>query len=329
MNSPTPTPPKTPSSTAPSTVSASNGSAKPVPSVSPSSTKAVPLRGAPPFAIQSPSSAESRWFKGLFYGVPGAGKTTLVGTCADIDEMQDVLYLDAERGYEAIPETDRIKMPQRILENRVPINDFFTIAKVHDFLRAHCKFRDENNEAKLREQESWIRGCSPDEIITPKRFRTVIVDTATEIDTYCNYNILGVTQEILTEEAKSGDNMETAGWPEFRKVNQMMQMLMRAFRDLPIHVLATAHRTYAEDEQKKRYYAPAFTGQLRTQIPGFFDVVGYMQIETKTDGAIERQLMVKPVGRFEAKNRRSVYKENSFKDPTMRTIMEGVRLLKV
>lgn len=298
------------------------------PSVSPSSSKPAPLRGAPPFMIQSPSSAESRWLKLLVYGVPGAGKTTLVGTSADIEEMQDVLYIDCEKGKEAIPDNARIQFPQRILENRIPVNDFKTIAYIHDFMKAHCKFRDANDEAKLREQESWIRGCHPDEIETPKRFRTILVDTLTEVDQYCQYNILGVSQDILTAEANAGENMEVAGWPEFRKINQMMQMLLRAFRDLPIHFLATAHRQYAEDELKKRYYSPKFTGQLRDQIPGFFDIVGYMMIEPKPDGTADRQLMVKPIGRFEAKNRRSVYKENSFKDPTMRDIMTGVKLLK-
>jgi hypothetical protein len=279
--------------------------------------------------IQSPSSAESRWLKLLVYGVPGAGKTTLVGTAADIDEMQDILYLDCEKGQEAIPDNLRIKMPERVLQNRVPVSDFKTVAQIHDFLKAHCKFRDENNEAKLREQESWIRGCHPDEIVTPKRFKTVLIDTLTEVDQYCQYNILGVSQDMLTAEAQAGDSMEVAGWPEFRKINQMMQMLLRAFRDLPVNVLATAHRQYAEDELKKRYYSPKFTGQLRDQIPGFFDIVGYMMIEPKQDGTVDRQLMVKPIGRFEAKNRRSVYKENSFKDPTMRDIMTGVKLLKV
>lgn len=332
MNAPTPAKPATSPTSSPTiapVTSKVGGAPAGSPSVSPSSTKAQPLvKGPPPFKISSPSSSEGRWLKMLAYGIPGAGKTTLLGTSADVEEMQDILYVDCEKGDQAIHDNLRINYPDRILQNRVAVNNFKEVAFIHDFLKGHCKFRDDNNIDKLREQEAWLRGCSPDEIEKPKKFRTVLIDTLTEVDTYCNYNILGVSQEILTEEAKAGDSMDVAGWPEFRKINQMMQMLLRAFRDLPIHVLASAHRQFAEDEMKKRYYAPAFTGQLRNQIPGFFDIVGYMSIEPKADGTADRQLFVKPVGRFEAKNRRSIYRENSFKDPTMTDIMKGVGLLK-
>jgi hypothetical protein len=304
--------------------------AKPAPTTSPSSSPPKMVRGKPPFQIErSTASSDSRWFKFLVYAEPGIGKTTLLGSAADIPDMRDILNIDCEKGDLVISDNDRIKEPQYVLENRIQCNDFRTVAQVHDFLKAHCKHRDENNIDKLRETEAWLRGCPIEEIEQPKKFRSVMIDTLSEVDTYCNYSILGVTQEKVLDEATPSGDVEVAGWAEFRKNNQMMQMICRAFRDLPIHVLVSAHRTYAEDEKKRRYYSPALTGQLRTQVPGFFDMVGYMTTE-KVGEVLERRMYVKPTGStiFTAKNRRPYFKADYFKDPTMTDIMKGIGLLK-
>lgn len=294
---------------------------------SPSKTAAVKPLVPPPFAITSRTSETSRWFKAMFYGDPGAGKTTLVASSADVESMQDILYLDCEQGALTVEDNERVMYPEKILENRVEIQNFKAVAHVHDYLKGHVKHRDANDVNKLRETEAKLRGCSIDDIGEPKRFRTVLIDTLTEVDQYCVYNVLGTSQDNLLQEANEGAQMDVAGWPEFRKINQMMQMLLRSFRDLPINVLATAHMSFAEDEMKKRHYGPMFTGQLRKQVMGHFDVVGHMSIG-KVGDKEERRLYVKPVGLFQAKNRRSVYKKDFFENPTMTTIMDGFGLLK-
>lgn len=299
--------------------------AKPAVSTSPSGTKPVPVKAPPPFKISKPSTSVGKWLNLLAYGKPGSGKTTLLGTAADVPEMRDILYVDAERGNLAVEENPRIKSPEFLVENRISVTGFKEIAMVHDYLKAHCKFRDDNNIDKLREQEAWLRGCHPDEIVEPKKFYTVMVDSLTEIDIYCTYGLLGITQDKVLHGESS--EIDVARFDEFRKNNQMMQMLVRAFRDLPIHFLASCGRVYAEDEIKKRYYSPALTGQLKTQIPGFFDIVGYMEISQSGDKT-ERKLWINPVKNFEAKNRRSVYRKDYFDDPYMIDIMKGTALLK-
>lgn len=313
-----------PTSTSPTTIP------KAAPTTSPSASKPMMVRGKPPFQItRSTATGDSRWFKFMVYAEPGIGKTTLLGSAADIPDMRDILNIDCEKGDLVISDNERIKEPQFVLENRIPCNDFRTVAQVHDFLKAHCKHRDDNNIDKLRETEAWLRGCPLEEVEVPKKFRAVMIDTLSEVDTYCNYAILGVTQEKVLEEATPGGDVDVAGWAEFRKNNQMMQMICRAFRDLPIHVLVSAHRVYAEDDKKRRFYSPALTGQLRTQVPGFFDMVGYMTTE-KVGEVHERRMYVKPVGNqlFTAKNRRPMFKADYFKDPTMTDIMKGIGLLK-
>jgi hypothetical protein len=147
----------------------------------------------------------------------------------------------------------------------------------------------------------------------------------TEVDIYCTYGLLGLTQDKVLHGESS--DIDVARFDEFRKNNQMVQMLCRAFRDLPIHVLAAAHEKYSEDELKKKTYMPALTGQLANQVPGFFDIVGWLTYVKEGD-KLTRRMMVQPVGNFVAKNRRAVYKQDFFLDPTMQTIMSGCGLLK-
>lgn len=318
MNAPTPTKPAT---TIPSTP-AKPAAAAPL---TPSGSKPVALKGAPPFKMSAPNTAVSKWLKLLVYARPGGGKTTLCASAVDVPEMNDVLFINADKGDLVITDNSRIKNPDLILPNIIECNDFMTVAKIHEYLKSHCKFRDENNVEKLREYEAWLRGCKPEDIDEPKRFRTVIIDSLTEVDIYCTYGLLGITQDkVLHGEAA---DIEVARFDEFRKNNQMVQMLMRAFRDLPIHVLATAHETYSEDEQRKKHYMPQLTGQLRTQVTGFFDIVGYLMFKKEGEN-ITRYLGVQPVANFHAKNRRSVYKKDHFKDPVMMDIMRECQLLK-
>ena len=295
------------------------------PTVSPTGSAPQKMAGTPPFSMSKPSTSEGRWLNLMCYAKPGVGKTTLIGTAADIDEMQDVLLIDAESGTLAIEENDRIKHPERIMENHIRVTEFKQVAKIHEYLKAHCKWRDENNEEMLRKIEAQIRGCQPSDIIKPKKYRTVLIDSLTEIDIYCTYGLLGINQNnVLHGES---DDIEVARFDEFRKNNQMMQMLVRAFRDLPMHVLAACGAKYNQDELKKMFWTPALTGQLATQVPGFFDIVGFMQA-AKNGDKVERRMYVKPVSNFEAKNRRSVFKADYFDDPTMTTIMKGIGLLK-
>src|SRR5665213_4170864 len=107
----------------------------------------------------------------LIYGGYGAGKTTLAATAADVEEMADVLLLDIESGQMVIKESDRIKHKERI--TRIRVESYRQMAKAHEFLKVHCKYRDlEGAEAntKLIKLEAKWRGVSPDKIKKPKRF---------------------------------------------------------------------------------------------------------------------------------------------------------------
>jgi hypothetical protein len=315
--------PTTPTPTVKPMITVGAGGAKPAP-LSPSGSAPKMIQSAPPFKIGS-SAGVGRYLKLLAYGQAGRGKTELVASAADVESMQGILFIDCEKGDMTIQENPRIKNWDSLMQNRVEVNSFMAVAKIHDWLKGHVKARDANNVDRLRQEQSRMTGVPVEEIDEPIRYKTVIIDSLTEVNMYSTYELLGVTEAKVLD--GGSDEVDVAGWDEFRKNNQRIQMLLRAFRDLPMHVLVTAGEQYKQDEMKKFYYEPSVTGQLARQVQGFFDIVGHFQVHKKGEIS-ERRLYVQPTGNFNAKNRRSVFKGDYFTNPNMAMIMKETGLVK-
>jgi hypothetical protein len=291
-------------------------------------TAAPPIAAvkAAPFTITG-ATASSPYLKMLVYAPPGAGKTTLAASAVDVVGMRDVLQLDAEGGEMTISDNARVINADKI--DRIRITGFKMVAEVHKFLLAHCRYRDANDTANLRKLEAVVKGVPEESITEPKRYRTVIIDSLTELDQYCMYELLNIDQ---SKPITNPDDMNIAEWGQFRKNNQMMQLLIRALRDLPMNVILVCAAAYSQDELKRMHYTPQLTGQLKNQVQGFVDIVGYLVVGTSTDGKEQpRRLIVQPVripelGKFDAKCRRANFKGLFFEDPTMMTIMKQIGL---
>jgi len=303
-----------------------NGQAIPTPAAAPGDPSktlgSIKVVGAP-FQITTHQERD-RWLKALFYARHGIGKTELAGSSVDVPEMRDVLYLDLERGGETFDDNPRIKNVDKLY--RVAVNTFTAVAHIQEFLKAYCAARDAGNVVQMRKLYALVSGT---EVENPPQFRTVIVDSLSELDAYCTYQVL----KINIEGNEIGDDIDTAGWPEFRKNFEMMKLMVRAYRDLPMNVLFIAAESYTQDEQKKYHYSPALTGKLSTQVQGFVDIVGYLVAGQASEAEPEapRRLYVQPIAggpKFDAKNRKSVYRQPFFDNPNMALIMKGVGLAK-
>lgn len=239
--------------------------------------------------------------------------------------MRDILFIDAESGDMVLEDNPRIKAPEHI--EHVRVTNFLMVARVQEFLKSHCIRRDSNDIAGMRKIEAMLKGVPESEIKEPRKFRTVIIDSLSEIEAYCMYGLLKVNEgDILTG---ASDEIDVARFDEFRKNNMMIQVLVRALRDLPMNVLFVCAQQYTQDEMKRFHYGPQMTGKLAAQIQGFVDIVGFMKAGQINDqGVAPRRLYVQPIERFDAKNRRPFFSGSYFDDPTMTTIMKSIGLVK-
>jgi len=285
-----------------------------------SSTAGKPV--TPPFKIESVQSRQ-RHLKFLVYGDYGVGKTFLLGTAADVPQMRDVLFINAEAG-DLTFDIDEHNFGSI---DTIRVRDYKMLGKVHEYLKLHCSLRERDDEAavnRLIELEAMLKDVPEASIKEPRRYQTVILDSLTEIEQYCMYQLLGITDATKLDEETA-----TAEWAEYKRQHSMVQRLIRNFRDLPMNILMTCARSYVQDESKRMVYSPQMTGKLSNQVQGFMDLVGYYVIGqiNEADGTFARRLHVQPTGRFSAKCRFSRYKKPYFDNPTMKSILSQVGLL--
>lgn len=268
---------------------------------------------------------KKRYLNALFYGKFGTGKTTLTGSAVDVPYMRDVLVISAEGGEMSMEDNPRIKASD--LVDVLQVRSFTQLNAIRDYLAAHCMFRDkgELGEADLwRLQKMVFAGSeAAEEGARLRKFRTVIIDSLTEINDLCIAQLLGM---------HSGMNLNqdppTAEFKEYKQNYTKMNMFIRMFRDLPLHVLMTAAVSWEKDEQQKFHYTPAMTGKLSSQIQGVFDIVGFLVSAAATEtSAAPRKLFLQPMGGFfDAKCRIASCSKPFFDDPSMAIIMKETGL---
>jgi hypothetical protein len=295
--------------------------APPAAGVVPAPTQAL-KPAAPPFTIH-PLAGHTRWLKLLGYGDYGVGKTRLVGSAVLVEQMRDVLFIDCEAGdLTIVTETDKdYSEAAKDYMDVVLVKTFKELAKVQEFLKVHCRLRDEGDEDKLKELELKLMPDSdPDK--PARKYRTAIIDSLSEADSFSMYQLLGITDKTrLDEEVASPE------WAEYKRNYNQMLRLVRAYRDLPMHILMTAASTYAQDDTKKMIYQPALTGRLSKACQGFMDIVGYMHVVAGENNMKTHVIQVQPSGRINAKCRFSNFKELGWSNPTMLSILKSVGLL--
>ncbi len=216
----------------------------------------------------------------MIYGPPGAGKTYLAGTSKDEPDLEPVLFLDVDKGTTTLRRFGKgVKV--------IPIRSMNHLGQVFETLA--------NN---------------------PTKYRTVVLDSITELQ---NMNMKDIMQELTNTPQGADRDPHVPGKREWGKSSSMMREVVRKFRDLPCNTIFIAHsKTVVEEEfggSSSSYIMPNLPGKLATDVAGFIDIVGYLDVET-IDGETHRRLQVAKSRKVIAKDRLGVL-GNVVLDPTM------------
>jgi hypothetical protein len=203
------------------------------------------------------------------YSRPGVGKTALVGSMVEMcPEDKIVIIGDAEHG----DTTLRLHYPP----SKYPNLRIFPIEKAED-----CN--------------DMYMFC----LMNKDRIYGVALDTLTEIQKKFMGKILRENHQANPQK-HDPDVAQLADWG---KNTEQMRKLIRAFRDLPMHVWFTAHHDVDKDEQTgARELGPAVTPKLRVDFTGAVDVIGYM-FAVEEEGKTVRRMLTQPTQQVIAKCR--------------------------
>lgn len=231
------------------------------------------------------SSKDSfRKLKILIYGPSGTGKTILVGSAAAVPVLCPVLGTDIEGGMTSLASYD-------YGEDTIDLTDVNSFTEgAESYMRVHKYLTSKENT-----------------------YATAIMDSATELQQM-------VLDECLIEARKKEPDLHI-----WNRVTSKMRKAVRQIRDLPIHVLVTALERQVKDETKGiMVRQPALQGKISEEMPGFFDIVGKMEIKKNKAGEVVRILHFESDGSFVAKDRTGALGKK-MENPTMEKIWNLIR----
>ena len=295
----------------------------------------VPVAGSPIVGRDIEDAFE--YMQALLYGDYGAGKTWLAGSAVLVPEMRDILYLSLEGGEKGLRELVKAAKKLGLDINQhfmvIPLQSYKQYSYIYEFLKLHIQFRDADDLVNLRKLEGQIKGMAADKINdpkvmeelipVPKKFYTVITDSLTEAQKYCMYQILGINP--LTH--KIDAEPDAAQFQDWGKSREMIQFLVRRYRDLPINSIFICGRDIEQDNAKKFHLEPMLPGKLSTDVRGLVDMVGYLDRIPQEGGKVVRRLYLEggvfAGAHISAKHRfGSALKGLWINDPTMQMLFD-------
>lgn len=207
----------------------------------------------------------------LVYGEPGAGKTYLCGTAQDSEDTRPILLLDVEGGSTTLRKRQDIDVIQ--------IRNMAEIEETHNEL-----FRN------------------------PDYYKTVIVDSLTELQKLDMRTVMKLAKKNSPNPDRVDEEVpDQRAWG---KSGVRMSRIVRAYKDLPVHTIMTCLLATEQEKNEKggetdivKLYYPSLPGKLRSELPGYFDVVGFLQAQASVDGKIVRSLQVAKTKKVIAKDR--------------------------
>lgn len=151
------------------------------------------------------------------------------------------------------------------------------------------------------------------------KYKSVVIDSLTEVQLKCMDNI--IKSEVEKKPDRDPDVPTQQNWG--KSFNQIRK-LIRKFRDLPMNVIFVCEAKDNKDEETGIIYTvPALPGQLANKIPGYMDIVGYMDLRKDSEGNLIEKMLFRAVDRKDGKDR-SGKLPMAMENPTFKKILNFV-----
>jgi hypothetical protein len=213
--------------------------------------------------VKSPEKIE--YVKMLVFGESGAGKTTFFGTAQDSEFTSPAFLLDIEGGSTVLNDKPLIDVRQ----SRKMLGEG-SVQEIADILHKN-----------------------------PKYYKTFGLDSLTEL------REIDMAEVMLAQYNKKPDTTDlyVPSPREWGKSGTRVKEVLRYLKDLPCHVIVTTLLNEDKDDRTGVVtMRPMLPGQLKGQVPGFFDIVGFLKATTK-NGETIRTMQFKKTERVMAKDR--------------------------
>lgn len=225
------------------------------------------------------------WLNILVYGDPGVGKTYFGGTAEDHPDLAPMLAVNIEGGLTT-------------LRHRKGLHTK-TVRSMKELENLYNTLYHSISDGKIK-------------------YKTLMLDSLTEL---ADLDMRDIMKEAFSRNPDKVDK-DVPSQREWGKSRAHIRTIVRAFRDLPCHVIYTAHVGTEQNEGQPMKYFPGFSGKLRTEVPGFMDIVGYMSVQNKGGGPA-RFLQVQGTNRVVAKDRTAALGD-VVEDPSLPLIWEKI-----
>lgn len=258
-----------------------------------------------PFEIFTPQTISGQ-IKLLIYADPGVGKTYFLGTASGDPRLTPALLVDTEGGTMTIRDKVDIDV--------IRVRSYDDIVK----LIQHLRIKD-HSKCKHR------------------KWKAIFIDSLSELQKQ-------IMAEIVKTAYTANPGRHDPDIPEMRdwgKNAERVRKIVRAFRDLEgYHIIFTAlMKETKNDSTGEVTIRPGLPGQLAADIPGFIDIVGFLQIVRQTEDSgesgeedvdkpkqkkkvvIVRRMIVQPVTRAVTKDR-SANLGVALEDPTLPRMLD-------
>lgn len=220
---------------------------------------------------QYKQSKQKPYLKALIYAKPGLGKTTLAASCLDHPELNDVLFINIDKGLLSIADREVTVAEIGIDESGVSTGNI--VKELEDIL-----FKI------VAKQPEYAK------------FKTVVIDSATELQVH---NL---------EDISKGKNQITQ--PDYGKDSKALKKVASALRDMPLNVIITALAKSRfdgpEDAKKLVEIGPALTASVSEALMAAVNFVWYLGLDPKSGNRI---LLTREMGVIRAKTRNQKFQE--------------------